>query len=138
VTADVGHGLTATARPQALDAVYELLETVWREHPDVAPEDRTLFGIAVVEIAGNIVEHAAAGADLDFRLDVRVYDDRLEARFRDEGVAFDSADAPAALPQDDLVESGRGLAMARAAVDEVGYLRSDGTNHWLVLRRRSA
>ncbi len=135
MTADLGHGLTATAVPQALDGVYELLESVWGTHADVLPEDRTLFGIAVVEIAGNIVEHAAAGTELEFRLDVRVYDDRLEARFQDGGIALEPDAVPTELP-DDLVESGRGLAMARAAVDEIEYVRIDGVNHWLVLRRR--
>ena len=134
MTADLG--LRTAAVPDALDLVLDLLQRSWAEHPDVDDLDRVRFEIAVTEVAGNVVEHAAASDPLEFTLQVRVHPDRLEARFTDAGRAADADPATAELP-DDLAESGRGLALARRAVDELVYRRVDGVNHWLVLRRRS-
>jgi serine/threonine-protein kinase RsbW len=116
--------------------VLDLLGTAWSEHPDVDLRDRTCFEIAVTEVAGNIVQHTAAGSDVQFFLDVAVSGDRLTAMFTDDGPPAD-ADVDAAELPDGLAESGRGLALARSAVDQVEYTRDVDGNHWLVVRRRS-
>jgi serine/threonine-protein kinase RsbW len=130
-----GHHLTAPAEPASLEDVHALLAGVWSEHDDVTARDRMLFEIAVTEVAGNIVEHAADGAALRFTLDVRVRPDRVEAEFRDRGRRLDVDPTAAALPSG-LEESGRGLAMALAAVDALEYRRDGPTNCWRVVRRR--
>ncbi|SFT62613.1 serine/threonine-protein kinase RsbW [Geodermatophilus amargosae] len=136
MAADLGYRLTTPAVPQSLDLVHELLESAWAGHPDVAVEDRMRFEIALTEVAGNIMEHAAGGEVLDLTLLVRVLEPRLEARFEDSGpqagVDLESATLP-----DDLAESGRGLALARRAVEEVAYWREGATNHWRIVRVRS-
>jgi serine/threonine-protein kinase RsbW len=35
-----------------------------------------------------------------------------------------------------MAESGRGLALTLAAVDELVYRRDGDTNHWRIVRRR--
>ena len=138
---DVGHryedSLTAPAEPASLEHIHALLETAWSDCSDVTDADRMLFEIAVTEVAGNIAEHATDGAPLDFTLRIRIHADRLEAEFRDTGrraeVDLSSAGMPA-----DLAESGRGLAMTLAAVDELQYRRDSNTNHWRIVRRRGA
>ena len=131
------HRISVAAVPASLDLVHALLEEVWAEHPDVLADDRMRFEIGVTEIAGNIVEHAAAPGPIDFHLGVEVFEDRLEARFRDPGrrveVDFDAAAMP-----DGLAESGRGLALVLAVVDELTYRHDGSENHWLVVRRRTA
>lgn len=136
MTADLGALLRAVAAPEALDEVLDLLQSSWAGHPDVHELDRTRFEIAVTEVTGNIVEHAAGGERLEFTLHVVVHPDRLEARFTDAGRPVDADPAVTELP-DELAESGRGLVLARRAVDELDYRREDGLNHWLVLRRRT-
>ncbi|WP_369139224.1 ATP-binding protein [Modestobacter versicolor] len=130
------HCVSGPAVPASLDLVHTLLEAVWSEHPDVLPDDRMRFELGVTEIAGNIIEHAAAPGPIDFRLAVEVFADRLEARFRDAGrrvdVDFDEATMP-----DAMSESGRGLALVLAVVDELSYRHDGSDNHWLVVRRRS-
>jgi serine/threonine-protein kinase RsbW len=113
-----------------------MLQALWEEAGDVALEDRIRFETAVTEIAGNIVLHAPAGRPLDFTIEVDVHPDRLEARFRDAGRRADVDLTPARMP-DDLAESGRGLALALAAVDELEYQRDGIINRWRVIRRRS-
>jgi serine/threonine-protein kinase RsbW len=136
MTADVGYHLSTTAAPECLDRLHELLQSAWAEHPEVGVSDRTFFEIAVTEVAGNIVEHAAAGTTLQIAVSVHVTDVRLEATFEDVGPAVDVDPGSATMP-DDLAESGRGLALARRAVDEVAYWREGVTNHWRVVRSRT-
>jgi serine/threonine-protein kinase RsbW len=136
MTADLGYRLSTVAVPECLDRVHDLLESVWADHPDVGMSDRTLFEIAVTEVAGNIVEHAAAGALLEMEIVVHVTDPRLVATFEDAGPAVDVDLDSAELP-DDLAESGRGLALARRAADEVEYWRDGPTNRWRIVRGRT-
>jgi serine/threonine-protein kinase RsbW len=136
VATDPPHEVTLPAVPASLDRVHALLAEVWSANEDVPDDDRMRFEIGVIEIAGNIVEHAAAPAPLDFTLVLEVHPDRLEARFRDPGrrveVDFDNAAMP-----DSMAESGRGLAMVLAVVDELTYRHDGVENHWLVVRRRA-
>jgi anti-sigma regulatory factor (Ser/Thr protein kinase) len=129
------HALRACAAPQCLERVHELLAALWADAPGVGAEDRIGFETAVAEVAANIVEHSGAGPDMrvGLNLQVRAYADRVEALFCDTGVEADVDIGSAALP-DDMAESGRGLAIARAAVDEVVYERDGGVNRWRVTR----
>lgn len=122
------------ACPEVLESVHELLERTWAAHPDVSEADRMSVETAVVEVAANIVEHAG-GAELGLEVDVRP--DRVQALFRDTGAAFEGDLGAAGLPDDELSERGRGLALVHALVDEVGYERAAGTNHWCLVRLRT-
>ena len=97
------------------------------------------FVTAVAEIAGNIVRYAYPdGMEVGpMRLQLRAYPDHVEACFSDQGVAFipstvnDEANAdPLA-----MLESGRGLAIARACLDALDYRRTeDQTNEWRLVK----
>jgi serine/threonine-protein kinase RsbW len=127
--------LTAPAEPGSLDRVHALLQVLWADDGDVVPADRMLFETAVIEIAGNIAQHAPDGSPLDFTLHLCVQPDRIEAEFSDHGRRVD-VDLDAVTVPNGLAESGRGLAMALAAVDELQYRRDGLTNHWRIVRRR--
>lgn len=129
--------LQAPGVPASLDLVHGLLQRAWERHPDVVADDRMRFEIAVVEIAGNVVEHAGNPDPIEFELALRVEPDRVEARFQDPGqrveVDFSSVTMPG-----ELAESGRGVALALLTADEVAYRHDGDLNHWLVVRRRAA
>jgi serine/threonine-protein kinase RsbW len=117
-----------------LGAVERAVAELW-QRATVADEDRMLFELAVLEVAGNIVQHGESetGA-VEVRLDLRATDEDLVATFRD------SADPPildlssVSMPGSEA-ESGRGLALALAALDELTHLTDDG-NTWRLRRRR--
>ncbi|MGY1623950.1 ATP-binding protein [Geodermatophilus sp. SYSU D00965] len=136
MTVEGGIRLTASTEPASLESVHALLERLWLEHGDVLPEDRTRFEIAVTEIAGNIIRHATDGEPISFELEVFAQPGRLQAEFRDGGkqvdVDLDSAELPVG-----LAESGRGLALALAAVHELNYRREGSMNHWRIVRWRT-
>ena len=73
------------------------------------------------------------------RLRVRAYPDRVEAHFNDDGVVFVEQPAPdvgAEYDPLDLPESGRGLTIAQAYVDQLDYRRTaEGSNEWRLVKR---
>ena len=82
----------------------------------------------------------AVPARLQLRL--RVYADRIEARFTDRGVPFSAPAEPVGTPAGDeldipgIPEGGYGLALARAAVDRLDYHRTPGgLNRWRLVTR---
>ncbi len=127
--------LDAAAGPDALEHVHGLIASLWADAPDVAQADRIGFETAVIEIAANILEHACSGVRVDMRLEVDAHADRVEARFTDTGRPTLVDLAAAAMPGE-LAEDGRGLALARAAVDELSYERDGAVNRWRIVRRR--
>lgn len=133
---DDDHGrleLSAPATPETMELVHAVLEQLWTQHDEVSMVDRIRFETAVIEILGNIVEHAyrldAGGTERRFDVSLVVTDEELVASFGDDGTppALDLSDVT--MPDEDA-ESGRGLALAMAAVDSLSYDRAEGRNHW--------
>lgn len=138
--------LSAPADPAVLDLVHAVLDQLWQAHPDISTADRGRFEIAVVEILGNVMEHAYAadrsvaepvGADQRrFEICVAATDDDLVAEIEDNGLPME-LDLGSVVMPDAFAESGRGLALASAAVDDLDYERRGSRNHWRVRCRRS-
>jgi anti-sigma B factor antagonist len=128
VEVEVGRDLS----PQQLDTVHEAMARCWLAM-EAPPADgwRMRFEVAVSEIAANIIEHARPPvAYLRLTLDAG----RLVAEFRDTGQGWAGQPEPKHMP-DEFAERGRGLTIARAAVDEVVYDRADGINRWQLIKR---
>lgn len=119
-----------------LDAAQDALAEMWTEADDVDPTDRMLFETALVEILGNVVEHARTpdGEIVDVDLQMAVHPDRVEARVQDNGTPPPS-ERNGNLPEDELAEGGRGFALASAVAD-VAHTRLENGNIWVVVRRR--
>jgi serine/threonine-protein kinase RsbW len=130
------HELHACADPGCLGKIHNLLASAWGSSPDVTETDRAMFETAVIEIAGNIVRHGSDEGRTVCNLILEVFPDRLDARFHDDGLIADVDIAAAAMP-DTNAESGRGLALAKAAVDVLTYERHNGENFWSLSRTRA-
>ena len=119
------------------DRVFEALEVLWAQSPHVGDEDRTMFALAVSEIAANIAEHARAREPVQVSVTLGVGADDAWAVFSDtaDPALIDLRNV--GMPGTDA-ESGRGLAMALATLDELVHETSAG-NTWRLRRRlRSA
>jgi len=124
--------LEADVRPESLDAVHDLLEDWWTEVGEVPVRTRFGFETAVVEIAGNVVEHTRrvdGAPGRRFHLTLTADDRTLLARFEDNGlpVQVDLGTVSMASVED---EDGRGLALALAALDRLEHSVVDGKNVW--------
>ena len=129
------YALEGRAVPESLNLLHDLLERVGREHTDLDAGDLMMFETAVIEVAGNVVEHGRPSGDvtLAFRLSVR--SDRLEAELSDSGEEYLGGTRGTTLPADPMQEDGRGLALAAGVLDSLRYERSAAANHWTMLRR---
>lgn len=137
--------------PDPLGPVHAALASLWAA-ADAAlrpPPDATWrgeFATAVAEIAANIARHAYSDrTQLAFEFRWMLHPGGVSAQFRDGGRPL-AATLPAALPvavphgpdasdPHAMPESGWGLALARAALDELRYDRADGENRWLLVKR---
>lgn len=130
----------APVEPESLDLVHDRLQAFWSHDDAVCVTDRTRFEMAVVEVVANILEHAfQLDADAPGRLlsvTLTVTPDRIEAVLSDNGFPAEIDLGAVTMPDEDAT-SGRGLALAVAAIDEVTYDRTGGRNHWRLTCRRS-
>ncbi|GAA1479296.1 ATP-binding protein [Nocardioides aestuarii] len=127
--------------PGAIDEVQDALARFWELDGAVTMLDRIRFESALVEIVGNAVEHAYAfdstSGGVGRALEVRLLLDaaRVEAEVSDNGLPVEIDLGQVTMPGEDA-ESGRGLALALAAVDDMRYERSGGRNRWVLVCRR--
>jgi serine/threonine-protein kinase RsbW len=128
--------VTALADPEILDLAHSVLAQLWRRHPLVPEPARLRFETALVEILGNIVEHAyradeAHGVRGERRVEVAVgvTGAALLAFLGDNGRPAAIDLAAVTMPPPDA-ETGRGLPLAKAALDELAYHRDGSRNLW--------
>lgn len=126
--------LSGFAVPEGLDELHRLLARAGRDHPHVPQADLMMFETAVIEIAGNVVEHGGSPGTVRWAFRLDVTPDLLAAVLWDSGQPFEGDLALTSMP-DPLSDSGRGLPLAKATLDELDYSRADGANHWRMLRR---
>jgi len=127
--------LSGLAVPESIDRLQNLLAQVRVDHPDIEETDLSMFETAVVEIHGNVVEHGTAPGGVVYAFELEVRSDRLV------GVLADTGSAAPDLSQlhqsvDEMAESGRGLWLAKATLDELGYARIGNRNTWKLVRTR--
>jgi serine/threonine-protein kinase RsbW len=125
--------LDGFAVPGELDRVHELLERAGSEHPEVGATDLMLFETAVIEIANNVVEHGRPIGEVRWRFVLTIDGQELGADLYDSAEAV-NVDLDAGMPGADM-EGGRGLPLAGALLDHLSVERSDGGNHWRLVRR---
>lgn len=115
----------------SLDEVDDVLTRMWSVHLHVPIEVQMHVGIAVGEIAGNIVEHAGAHNSVWIRMEARVGRNEVRVDFTDDGAPSAVDLGRVGLP-DELSETGRGLALAQAVLKNLSY-RRNGLNHWTLI-----
>jgi serine/threonine-protein kinase RsbW len=130
------HELNACADTEYLEKVHGFLQQVWATSSDVSVTDRTMFETAVMEIAANIIEHGNE-ASTSCNLTLEVSPDRLDARFEDDGIAAQVNVDTVSMPGPSA-ERGRGMAIAKAALDVLTYERHNYINIWALSRTRTS
>jgi serine/threonine-protein kinase RsbW len=132
--------LSAPATPEMMELVHAVLEQLWAQHDDVPMVDRIRFETAVIEVLGNIVEHAyrlePSGAVRRFDVSLSATDEQLVASFGDDGIPVAIDLSRVTMPEEDA-ESGRGLALAMAALDDLQYVRAGDRNQWTLICHRA-
>ena len=125
--------LRTVAVPGALEEIEHALAVVWSAHPHVPEAISMRIGIAVTEIAANVIEHATQGLDRHVQLHMRasVRRKNIVVTLVDDGIPAPAVDVTT-MP-DELAESGRGLALAKAVLSHLRYRRHRDLNFWTMV-----
>lgn len=127
--------VTVPAEPDGLEHLHALIDRARRDWPAVHGNDFDLLETAIIELAGNVARHGRPTGATDVTLSVSINEFALDATLVDAGTRFEVDLDETDLPPE-LEEAGRGIAMARIAVDELHYDHVDGVNTWHLLRNR--
>lgn len=126
------------AVPESLDTVQDRFAVWW---DGLGVDDlarRFALETAVAEIAANIVEHTARTdrqAGRRYTVELRATEQAYTAVLRDNGLPVD-LDLSAVTMADVDAESGRGLALAIAALDRLEHRHEGGHNVWTLVCTR--
>jgi serine/threonine-protein kinase RsbW len=124
---------------ESIDVVQTEFDAWWKTTlGDENVATRFAFETAVVEIAANIVEHThrvEGSLGRRYSLELDASDEAVTAVFTDNGMPAD-IDLSTVTMADLEDESGRGLALAIAALDSLDYSHVDGRNIWTLVCRR--
>ena len=107
-----------------------------RKHTRRASEDRNLilFETALAEIGSNVLiytgKHGSSGPPVEY--DLHFEGETAIASFTDRGPPIHNLTRAMPAPTS---EAGRGLAIARKVLDELGYKRDGEVNHWRLVKR---
>jgi len=93
-----------------------------------------LFESALAEIGANVLRYGhRTGRAVEVRYDLKLEGDTLTALFADSGPPLHNQ-LTRAMPSP-TSEAGRGLAIARKVLDELGYQRDGEVNTWRLVKR---
>jgi len=98
-------------------------------------DDRALmlFETALCEIGSNVLTHGRRGSARAIEYELRLDRDMVVASLTDAGPpVHEHLGRPMPGPE---TEDGRGLAIARSLLDELGYERDGGLNRWRLVKR---
>lgn len=126
--------LTSSAKPEALDEFDGLLAKAWSANSHVPEAIRIQVGIAVGEIGANIIRYAAVTGPVNIRMHVRPMASEVQVEFVDDGIPAQIDLDNVSLPED-MAETGRGLALAQAALAQLSYRRDYTENHWILVSK---
>ncbi len=126
--------VSVPAEPDGLEHLHDLIDRARHDWPDVAPSDFDMLEMAVIELAGNVAAHGRPNGATDVTLTLLIHDDALRATLVDAGRRF-AVSLDTDMP-DEMDEAGRGIAMARLAVDTLDYEHDAGINTWRLERHR--
>lgn len=126
--------LEGWAVPEGLQDLHDVIRRVSIQQPEVSTEDLSMLETAVIEVAGNVVEHGRPSGEVRWSFALEVLPDRLRVTLTDDGAAYEG-DLDEQMPGE-LEEAGRGLPLAGLVLDELSYQRRGEANVWTMVRHR--
>ena len=125
-----------TSLEGGFDAVHALLDILWNNAPHVETLDRFGFETALIELVSNVFQHGDSDMTPICTITVTSYSDRIECSLLDAGSPRELQLTGRAMP-DEFAESGRGIILIQALVNELSYTREGDRNRWHMVKKTS-
>lgn len=121
--------------PNDVDEVHDSVDDLWHRNADLGTNERMRFETALLELAGNVIEHAEGNERLLCQLTLRRTSTVLEAVLSDSGAEVQVPFRVEMPDPDEMAESGRGIAMIELLMDDFSYERDSEGNRWRLVMR---
>jgi anti-sigma regulatory factor (Ser/Thr protein kinase) len=128
------HTIILTSPEDGFEAVHALLEKLWIDAPYVESLDRVGFETALMELVSNVFQHGESNITPLCTLTVKTYSDRIECSLLDAGTPRELQLTGRSMP-DEFAESGRGILLIQALVNELNYTREGDRNRWHMVKK---
>ena len=125
---------TLSLPPADVESVHEFLEKIWDENPHIPLRDQYRFETAFIELTANIISHSIATSAVTCEILIESSDDRIEATVSDNGKLVEFNLDQHTMP-DEFAESGRGIPLMKALLDELTFDNSGSKNTWHMSKR---
>ncbi|MBF4615385.1 ATP-binding protein [Curtobacterium sp. VKM Ac-1376] len=124
--------------PNDVDEVHESIDDLWHLNADLGDGERIRFETAMVELAGNVIDHAEGDERLLCELTLRRTSTSLEAVLSDSSAEVHVPFRAVMPDPEEMAESGRGIAMIELLMDDFSYERDSHGNKWRLVMRLPA
>lgn len=124
--------------PNHVDEVHDSVDDFWHLNGDLGSQERVRFETALLELAGNVIEHAERSERLRCELTLRRTQTTLEGVLRDSGTEVAVPFRTRMPDPQEMAEFGRGIAMIELLMDDFSYERDPEGNHWNLVMRLPA
>jgi len=123
--------------PDDISKVHEFLAAIWDENVHVPSRDQSSIETAIIELTTNIILYSEATSGITCQIVIEIDNENVHAAITDNGDLADLEIDEHIMP-DEFAESGRGIPLVRALVDEFSYENRDGENTWKISRKIQA
>lgn len=120
--------------PDDLEVVHEFFKGIWVENSHVSNRDRNSIETAIIEITANIISYSSATAGIKCEIVLEIGEQSVNATITDNGDLAELEIDEHIMP-DEFSESGRGIPLIRALVDEFSYENRNKENTWKISKR---
>ncbi len=123
-----------TVPPDDIFDVHEFLRNVWEEKSSLSETDRYSIETAIIELTSNIFQYSEVAGRIACNIVIEIEDEKVSVTITDNGelavLELDEHIMP-----DEFSESGRGIALIRALVDEFTFDTTENKNQWRLSKR---
>lgn len=115
--------------PEDINAVHEFLRSIWAENPHIPPRDQLRFETAIIELVANVILYSVATSGGTCEVIIETSESKIDAIITDNG-ELAALELDEHIMPDEFSESGRGIPLMRALVDELSFDTSENKNIW--------
>lgn len=120
--------------PDDISMVHDFLSDIWEENPQIFGGDRNSIETAVIELTSNIILYSNATSGIRCQITIEVDREEVHITVTDNGDLADLEIDEHIMP-DEFSESGRGIPLIRALVDEFTFENLNRENTWKISKR---